>query len=131
MDQKIQLVIFLIQNLVIPKRDISNHHIKETVRQVYFLKSLHCYRRFLVKLLRNPAGNAVDLYPVYPTVRQTFRLHPCKIPCAAAWLQDVAGLKPHILQCLVHSTDHNRRCIKCRQGRLSCRLVFFFRQDNL
>ena len=131
MDQKVVFVVFSVQYLITSKRYISYDHVKKTVWQICVLKSLGGDSGFLVKLLCNPGGNAVDLHTINLAVGQALRLSSDKISYSAAWLQNVSGFQPHVLQSPIHGTDHHRRRIKGSQRRLSRSGIFFLRQNGL
>ena len=96
MDQEIVLVVLLVQNLERPKGHVTNGHIKETVRQIGFLKALYRNAVFLVQLLGNAPGNAVQLHAVHLGITHILRQQTHEVANAAAGFQDIAGLEAQI-----------------------------------
>ena len=80
------LVIPFIRYLKISKRHITNHSIKEAVRQIGFFKSLCRNGCFLVKLLCNPCGNRIKFHTVNLTVLHCVRQHTDEITDTAGRL---------------------------------------------
>ena len=124
MNEKVVLVITLVGHLELPKGDIADCGIKEAVRQIRILKTLHCNAVFLIQLLGNSPGNAVQLYAVELRTIHAFGNKPHKVPDAAGGLQHIAGLKVHVFQGTVHRLDHyGRRIEGCQRG-FPCRRIF-------
>lgn len=96
MNKEIVLVVFLIQNLELPKGYVANGYVKEAVRQVGFLKSLYRNLVFMVELLGNAPGNAVQLYAVHFGISHILRQQTHEVTNAAAGFQNVAGLEAQI-----------------------------------
>ena len=93
MNKEIVPVVLLIQNLERPKGNIANGHIKEAVRQVRFLKALYRNVIFLVQLLGNAPGNAVQLHTVHFGISHILRQQTHEVANAAAGFQDIAGME--------------------------------------
>jgi len=116
-DKEIVLVVLLVQNLERPKGHVANGHIKETVRQIGFLKTLYRNAVLLVQLLGNAPGNAVQFHTVHLGITHILRQQTHKVSHAAAGFQNIAGLEAQIGQPLVHGPDHHRRGVERCQGR--------------
>ena len=123
-DQEIVLVVLFVQNLERPKGHVANGHIKEAVRQVCFLKALYRNAVFLVQLLSNAPGNAVQLHAVHFGDSHVLRQQAHEIANAAAGFQNVAGLEAQIGKALIHGPDHHRRGVERCQGGFPCGGVF-------
>ena len=130
MNKEIVPVVLLIQNLERPKGNIANGHIKEAVRQVRFLKALYRNVIFLVQLLGNAPGNAVQLHTVHSGISHVLRQQAHEIANAAAGFQDIAGLEAQIGQPLIHGPDHHRRGVERCQGRFPGGGVFILGQQG-
>ena len=61
MDQEVVLIIAFVRHLELAKGNIAYRRIEEAIRKVGVFKALHGNAGVLVKLLSDPAGNAVQL----------------------------------------------------------------------
>ena len=118
------LVIALVRHLELPEGDIADCGIKKAVGKICILEALHCNAVFLIQLLRDSSGNAVQLHTVELRTIHAFGNKPHKIANAAGGLQHIAGLKAHVLQCAVHRLDYHGWRIEGRQRGFSCRRIF-------
>ena len=130
MNKEIVLVVFLIQNLELPKGYVANGYVKEAVRQVGFLKSLYRNLVFLVELLGNAPGNAVQLYAVHFGISHILRQQTHEVTNAAAGFQNVAGLEAQIGKPLIHGANYHRRGVERRQGGFPGGGVFVLRKQS-
>ena len=124
MNEEVVLVVALVGHLELPEGDITDCSVKEAVGKVCILEALHCDAVFLIKLLRDPPGNTVQLHAVELRVIHAFGNKPHKVADAAGGLQHIAGLKVHILQGAVHRLDHHGRRIEGCQRGFSRRRIF-------
>ena len=125
------LVIAFVRHLELTKGDIAYSRVEKAVRKVGVFKALHCNAGVLIKLLGDPAGNAVQLNSIELRACHRLRYKPHEIADAAGRLQHIAGPEVHILKCAVDRLDNDRRRIKRRQRGLSGRSVFIFCQKLL
>ena len=65
MDHKIVAVIFPVSYFICTKRHISDYAVEKAVRIFCRFKPLHGNIIFLVELLCNLSGNAVQLYAIH------------------------------------------------------------------
>ena len=131
MDQEVVLIIAFVRHLELAKGNIAYRRIEEAIRKVGVFKALHGNAGVLVKLLSDPAGNAVQLNSIEFRARHRLRHEPHEVADAAGRLQHIAGPEVHILKCAVDRLDNDRRRIKRRQRGLSGRSVFIFCQKLL
>ena len=131
MDQEVVLVIAFVRHLELTEGDIAYSRVEKAVRKVGVFKALHCNAGVLIKLLGDPAGNAVQLNSIELRACHRLRYKPHEIAYAAGRLQHIAGPEVHILKCAVDRLDNDRRRIKRRQRGLSGRSVFIFCQKLL
>ena len=125
------LIIAFVRHLELTEGNIAHSRIEKAVRKVGVFKALHGNAGVLIKLLSDPAGNAVQLNPIELRVCHRLRYKPHEVANAAGRLQHIAGPEVHILKCAVDRLDNDRRRIKCRQRGLSGRSVFIFCQKLL
>ena len=119
-DQEVVLVIALVRQLEIAEGDVADGHIKKAVRQLRSLEALDSDGGCLIELLCDSPGDSVQLYAEDAGVGHALRLHAHKMADAAGRLQQVPVLKAQVLQSLIHSANHDGRCIKGGQRRFSC-----------
>ena len=131
MDQEVVLIIAFVRHLELAKGNIAYRRIEEAIRKVGVFKALHGNAGVLVKLLSDPAGNAVQLNSIEFRACHRLRHKPHEVADAAGRLQHIAGPEVHILKCAVDRLDNDRRRIKRRQRGLSGRSVFIFCQKLL
>ena len=129
-DQEIVPVVLLIRHFERPKGHVANGHIKETVRQIGFLKALYRNAVLLVQLLGNAPGNAVQLHTVHFGIFHILRQQTHEVAHIAAGFQDIAGLEAQIGQPVVHGPDHHRRGVERCQGRFPGGGVFILGQQG-
>ena len=113
-----QLIIPAVADLILSKRHIADGKVKEVVRQVGFFIACDLNFRFLVKLLRNAPGQAIQLHAVQlgivgielavPVAEERTDTH--------TGLQHIAAHAADMLQGAVHSVNDRRRCVKGSQG---------------
>ena len=108
------LIIAFVRHLELAKGNIAYRRIEEAIRKVGVFKALHGNAGVLVKLLSDPAGNAVQLYSIEFRARHRLRHEPHEVADAAGRFQHIAGPEVHILKCAVDRLDYDRRRIKCR-----------------
>ena len=124
------LVIPAVCHLELSKWHIADGAVKEAVRQICLFKALHRNAGFLIQLLGDPSGNAVQFHTVDTGVGHDFRKKPHEISDAAGWLQDIASAEIHIGKGLIHGTNDHRRRIKSRQSGFSGGCVFLVGQKG-
>ena len=95
-DQEIVLVIPLVRNLELTKWDVADGNIKETIRKIRCLKSLHRNAVLLIKLLSNTTGYAVQFHTIHMTSAHFLRKQTHEVANATAGFQDIAGLEAQI-----------------------------------
>ena len=130
MNKEVVFIVLLIQYLELPKGYVANGYIKEAVRQVGFLKALNRNVVFLIELLGNAPGNAVQLHAVHFGVAHFLRKQTHKVANAAAGFQNVAGLEAQIGKNLIHGTNYNRRGVERCQGGFPGGGVFILGQQD-
>ena len=123
-NEKMLFVIAPVRQGVISKRDVADGEVKEAVWEAGFLKAPDGDAGFWVKLLGDPARNAVQLHAVELGCRHALRQHPEKVSHTAGGFQDVAGLEAHIPDCFIDSPDDSRSAVMGVQGGRSRRSVF-------
>ena len=119
MNEEVVPVIPLILHLELPKRDIADCDIKETVRVCGVFKSRDRDILFLIQLLCNTTGDAVKLHTVKTGFTHALRNKSHKVSDAAGRFQNVAAGKAHIFKCFVDRLDDDGRRIKSRQSGFS------------
>ena len=124
-DQEIVLVILLVWDFELTERNITDSRIKEAVGQFRLFKSLHRNRRFLIKLLGDASGNAVQFYTVQLRLGHAVGQHTKEVTDTAGGFQNVALSEIHAFQRLIHGTNDYRRRVKCRQGGFPGGCIFF------
>ena len=112
MNEPVIFVIPLVQHLEIAEGNVADSHVKKAVRHLHLFKTVHHNAAVLVELLGYPAGYAVKFNAVGFCPGHGFRQHTNEIADTAGRFQDVAGLKAHLSQCLVHSPNNNRGSVK-------------------
>ena len=130
-DEPVVLVVLLVGYFELTKRHIAYGGVKEAVREICFLKALHGDAVLLVELLRDPAGNAVQLHAVQPAFRHAVGQHTDKETDAAGRLQNVAGLEAHVFKRLINAANDRRRGIERGQGGFPRGGVFVLGQQSL
>ena len=73
----------------------------------------------MIELAGDTSADTVQLYPVNFGVGQHFRAHTDEVADAAGRLQQIAGLKAHVLQHLIDGADDHGRGIKGGEGGFS------------
>ena len=106
------LVVASVNYLEVAKRDVTDGHVKEAVGQIGFFVTLNRDRCSLIQLLGNPSADFIQFDAVQFAASHAFWHHTQKIARATRWLQHVARFKAHLLQRLIHGTDHHWRSIK-------------------
>ena len=124
MHHEMVAVIFPVRHLVSAVGHVSDHAVKEALRVVRCLKSLDGDGIFRVKLLCDPAGDAVQFHAVHVESVHPLRNQAHKVPNPAGRLQKVPFLQTHLSQRFIHGLYHYRRRIKGIQGGFLCFPVF-------
>ena len=119
-------VVPLVQYLEITKRNITDGHIKEAVGHLYLFKAGHGNGAVLVKLLGDASGDGIQLHTVGMTACHGIRDHAKEVTDTTGRFQNVTLLESHLLQCLIHGLDNDRRGIKGSKGAGSGICEFFF-----
>ena len=117
MDLKVQLIIPAVADLILSKRHIADGKVKEVVRQVGFFIACDLNFRFLVKLLRNAPGQAIQLHAVQLGIVGIELAVPMpeERTNAHAGFQHIAAHTADMLQGAIHSMNDRRRCVKGSQ----------------
>ena len=125
-----QLIIPAVADLILSKRHIADGKVKEVVRQVGFFIPCNLDFCFLVKLLRNAPGQAIQLHAVQlgivgielavPVAEERADTH--------TGLQHIAAHAADTIQGAIHSVNDRRRRVKGSQGRFPCSGVFVLGQ---
>ena len=124
-DQEIVLVILLVGDFELTERNIADGGIKEAVGQFRLFKSLHSNGGFLIKLLGDSSGNAIQFHAVQLRLRHAVGQHTKEVTDTAGGFQNVALSEVHALQRLIHGSNDHRRRVKCRQGGFPGGCIFF------
>ena len=96
-NEKVVLVIPLVRYLERTKWHVADGGVKKAVREFCCLKPLDSDGGFLIELLGDASTDTIQLYTVDFGVGQTFRAHTDEVADAAGRLQQIAGLKAHVL----------------------------------
>ena len=112
-NQKILLIVSLICNFVLSKRDISNRHIKEVVRILCLFKTGNSNAGIRVQLFRNSTADIIQLHTIQTTFSHSFRQHTKEIADTHRRLQNISFGKSHVFQCFVNASNNRRTCIMC------------------
>ena len=129
MNQKTVFIKRSVCDLVITKRHVADSNIKKVFAAGLF-KAFDLNFCVGIKLLRNAAGDAVQLYAVELAALHRFRQTAEKVANAAGRLQYVAGLEAHFAQSVIHCLDNGRAGIVGVQGRAARRSIFLIRQKT-
>ena len=127
MNQKTVFIKRSVCDLVITKRHVADSNIKKVFAAGLF-KAFDLNFCVGIKLLRNAAGDAVQLYAVELAALHRFRQTAEKVANAAGRLQYVAGLEAHFAQSVIHCLDNGRAGIVGVQGGAARRRIFLVRQ---
>src|SRR5665648_285574 len=111
MNVKLVLIVLLVRDAVAAKGYITDGKVEKAVGKVDFLKTLHGYVGLLVKLLGDPARDAVQFNAVQLGFCHTFRHKTEKVAYAASGFQNIARLKAHVGKAGVHGLDDSGRCV--------------------
>ena len=127
---KMQLIIPAVADLILSKRHIADGKVKEVVRQVGFFIPCNLDFCFLVKLLRNAPGQAIQLHAVQLGIVgiELAAPMPKERTNAHTGFQHIAAHTADMLQGAVHSVNDRRRRVKGSQGRFPCSGVFVLGQ---
>ena len=129
MDGKAELVIGLVADPVGPERHISHREVVK-VPAVRRLESRHRDLGIWIELLRDPAGNGIELDTVEPALPHLLRQHAEEISDTHRRLKDVAARKAHPPDGIVDGTDHGRARVVGVQGRSPRHLIFPLREKG-
>ena len=113
-----QLIIPAVDDLILSKRHIADGKVKEVVRQVGFFIPCNLDFCFLVKLLRNAPGQAIQLHAIQLGIVGIELAVPVPEERADthAGFQHIAAHTADMLQGAVHGVNDRRRCVKGCQG---------------
>ena len=127
-----QLIIPAVADLILSKRHIADGNVKEVVRQVGFFIPCDLDFCFLVKLLCDTTGQAVQFHAVQlgivgielavPVAEERADTH--------TGLQHIAAHAADMLQGAIHSVNDRRRRVKGSQGRFPRGGVFVLGQQG-
>ena len=124
-----QLVIRLVRDTVVAKRDVADGKIIE-IPLVRSFKTANCDIRVRIELSGNSPGNAVQLYAVQTAFLHFLRQHTEEVTDAHGRLQDITLRKTHLTDGLINCTNHGRTGVVGIQ-RGSPRHFVFFRREQL
>ena len=112
-----QLIIPAVADLILSKRHIADGKVKEVVWQVGFFIARDLDFRFLVKLLRNASGQAIQLHAVQLGIVGIELAVPMAEERADTHtgFQHIAAHAANTLQGAIHSMNDRRRCVKGSQ----------------
>ena len=118
MNLEVQLIIPAVADLILSKRHIADGKVKEVVRQVGFFIPCNLDFCFLVKLLCDTTGQAVQLHAIQLGIVGIELAVPVPEERADthAGFQHITAHAADMLQGAVHSVNDRRRCVKCCQG---------------
>ena len=127
---KMQLIIPAVADLILSKRHIADGKVKEVVRQVGFFIPCNLDFCFLVKLLRDTAGQAIQLHAIQLGIVGIELAVPMpeERTNAHTGFQHIAAHAADMLQGAVHGVNHRRRRVKGSQGRFPRSGVFILGQ---
>ena len=125
-----QLIIPAVADLILSKRHIADGKVKEVIRQVGFFIPCNLNFRFLVKLLRNAPGQAIQLHAIQLGIVDIELAVPVpeERTNAHTGFQHIAAHAADMLQGAVHGVNHRRRRVKGSQGRFPRSGVFILGQ---
>ena len=104
MNGKTELVVSPVVYLVLAKRHIADGEIVE-VFAVGGLKSSHRDIRLGIELPGDAAADAVQLHAVETAAAHLLRQHPEEVADAHRRFQNIAGLKAHVCQRVIHGLN--------------------------
>ena len=127
---EVQLIIPAVADLILSKRYIADGKVKEVVRQVGFFIPCNLDFCFLVKLLRDTAGQAIQLHAIQLGIVGIELAVPMpeERTNAHTGFQHIAAHAADMLQGAVHGVNHRRRRVKGSQGRFPRSGVFILGQ---
>ena len=130
MNLEVQLIIPAVADLILSKRYIADGKVKEVVRQVGFFIPCNLDFCFLVKLLRDTAGQAIQLHAIQLGIVGIELAVPMpeERTNAHTGFQHIAAHAADMLQGAVHGVNHRRRRVKGSQGRFPRSGVFILGQ---
>ena len=105
-NQEIVAVELTIRNLVRAKGHVAYGQVKK-VFPIRLFKARHFNVGLRVEVLRDPAGDAVQLHTVQTAALHAFRQKSEEIADTARRLQDIAALKAHLLHGSIDCPDHD------------------------
>ena len=122
MDGKTQLVESRVIHTILSKGDIADCQVIE-IFLAGLLKAGDGDVCIGIQLLGDPTGETVQLNTIEAAVLHPLGQHPEEVSHAHCRLQNVAGLKAHVFNGLVHCTDDCRAGVMGIQCGSPCRLV--------
>ena len=114
-DGKSQLVVRFIVDFVLTERHVAHRQIVE-ITAVGGLKASNSNVGLRIQHLGNAPGNAVQFHAVQAAVCHAIRQHPKEVAHAHTRLQNITGLKAHLLDRIIDGTNHHRRGVVGVQG---------------
>ena len=105
MNQEIVAVELPVRNLVRAKGHVADSQIEE-ILPICVFKACDGNIGLRVKVLRNPAGDAVQLYAVQSAIVHAFRQKSEEIADTTGRLQDIAGTEAHLLHSGIDRSNH-------------------------
>ena len=124
MNQEIVPVELTVRNPVCAEGYIADREVEE-VLAVCLFKPGHGDVGLRIQVLRNSAGDAVQLHAIQRAARHAFRQKTEEIADTAGGLQNVAAPETHLLHRRVDRPDHSRRGIVGVQGGCPGHLILF------
>ena len=129
-DGESQLIIRLIGYLVVTERYIAHSQIVE-VSAVCRFKTGDFDFCVGIELLRNPAGDGIQLHTVQAAALHLRGQHTEEVTDTHGRFQNVAGLKAHLSDCIIDGANDRRTGIVGVQRRSSCRSILVIGQQIL
>ena len=122
-DGKTQLIESRVIHTILPKGDIADCQVVE-ILLAGLLKAGDCDVCMGIQLLGDSPRETVQLHTIEAAVLHTLGQHPEEVAHAHCRLQNVAGLKAHAFNGLIHRPDDGGAGVMGIQGGSSCCLIF-------
>ena len=123
MDRESQLIESRVIHAILPKGDIADCQVIE-IFLAGLLKAGDGDVCVGIQLLGDPTGETVQLDTIEAAVLHPLGQHPEEVAHAHCRLQNIASLKAHVFNGLIHGPDNGRAGVMGIQRGSSCCLVF-------
>ena len=122
-NEEVVLVVFLVKQLEIIERHVTDCHVKETIGKMRFLISVDGDTVLLIELPCNSSRKAIKLDTVHLCIH-TLGEKSHKVTDTARGFKNVTTLEAHIFKSVIHRLDNRGRRVKSRQRRFVGGFVF-------